>query len=513
MRRILVVVAVVAEFLFGSAFSVDAVPVAGAVAAPQQANWTSYLGGPRHTSFTTDAQISKAAASQLKLAWSWKPDPATMVGQPTGGFYSSPTVYNHRIYIGAYTGVFYALDETTGKVLWSRFLGFQPPHTCTQPLGFVSTAAVIPVPNAAHTGTLPAVYVAAPDGYMYSLNGLTGATRWRTLIAKPSTTVSDAFNWSSPTIVNGRVYIGFASNCDKPWIRGGVMSLDQNTGARLATWYGVPPGSIGGGVWTSAAVTSDGVFATTGSTCGKHPNPASACPPTNQPGDAYGFVRLDPVTLKTEAVWKLPPAELKLTGDPDWSSSPVVFNATVKGTVTRLVGACHKNGYFYVLRTANMTAPLWQRQIGSPTADGGDGCSGRRDLRRHQTLPGRQRDDDRRGRLPGIHPAGEPGDGRHGVGAGLDCGRPRYAVGERRRRHCCRHPRLQTGRVDQPDVSDQCRYRGTSGHHPERKGIFPTHLCRQVPVVDGRTFEHPPGLRPRCLDALTSVRSPWRVML
>ncbi len=321
-----------------------------------------------------NAQISKAAAAHLKLAWSWKPDPPTMVGQPKGSFYSSPTVYNHRIYVGADTGVFYALDETTGKVLWSRFLGFQPSRSCTQPLGFVSTAAVIPVPNATHTGTLPAVYVAAPDGYLYSLNGMTGATRWRSLIAKPSTTVNDAFNWSSPTIVGGRVYIGFASNCDTPWIRGGVMSLDQNTGARLATWYAVPPGSIGGGVWTSAAVTSDGVFATTGSTCGKHPNPASNCPPTNQLGNAYSLVRLDPITLKTQAVWTVPPAELKLAGDPDWGSSPIVFNATVNGTVTRLVGACHKNGFFYVLRTGNMTAPLWQRQIGTPTTDGADGC-------------------------------------------------------------------------------------------------------------------------------------------
>jgi outer membrane protein assembly factor BamB len=374
MRRILVVCAVVAELLFGSAFNVSAAPAASVAPAAQQANWTSYLGGARHPSFTTNAQISKAAAANLKVAWSWKPDPPTMVGQAKGGFYSSPTVYNHRIYIGAYTGVFYALDETTGKVLWSRFLGFQPSRSCAQPLGFVSTATVMPVPNATNTGTVPAVYVAAPDGYMYSLDGVTGATRWRSLIAKPSTTVNDAFNWSSPTIVNGRIYLGFASNCDTPWIRGGVVSLDQNTGARLATWYGVPPGSIGGGVWTSAAVTSDGVFATTASTCGTHPDPASNCPPTNQLGNSYSFVRLDPITMKLKAAWLVPPAELKLAGDPDWSSSPVVFNATVNGTVTRLVGACHKNGFFYVLRTGNMTAPFWKRQIGSPTDDGGDGC-------------------------------------------------------------------------------------------------------------------------------------------
>src|SRR3954447_16691888 len=204
MRRVWAIAAVVLLLVCGTGFSRGAAP---AVAAAAQANWTSYLGGARHPSFTTNAQITKAGAAHLALAWSWKPDKPTIAGQPKSGMYASPTVYNHRIYIGAYTGVFYALDEATGHVLWSRFLGFQPSRSCTQPLGFVSTAAVVPMPNATGTGTLPVVYVAAPDGYMYALNGVTGATVWRSLIAKPSTTVNDAFNWSSPTIANGRVYV------------------------------------------------------------------------------------------------------------------------------------------------------------------------------------------------------------------------------------------------------------------------------------------------------------------
>jgi len=39
------------------------------------------------------------------------------------GFLSSPTVYNGVIYIGAKNGYFYALDETTGAVIWKRFTG------------------------------------------------------------------------------------------------------------------------------------------------------------------------------------------------------------------------------------------------------------------------------------------------------------------------------------------------------------------------------------------------------
>jgi outer membrane protein assembly factor BamB len=345
----------------------------GASAAAQH-DWTSYLGGARHPSYTTNAQISKAAAAHLRLAWSWKPDASTMPGHPSGGMFASPTVYNHRIYLGAYTGVFYGLNEANGTVLWKRFLGFQPSRSCQQPLGFVSTAAMAAVPNSTGTGTTPVVYVAAPDGYLYALDGVSGAIRWRSVIAEPSTTVNDAFNWSSPTIVGGRIYVGLASNCDHPWVRGGLLEFDQTNGARLAAWYGVPAGSIGGGVWSSAAATSDAVFVTTASTCTSGSPPATGCTSTNQEGDSYSLVRLDPVSLARKAVWKVPLAELKLAGDPDWGSSPVIFNATVNGTVTRLVGACHKNGYFYALPTASLSGPLWKRQVGSPTDDGGDGC-------------------------------------------------------------------------------------------------------------------------------------------
>jgi outer membrane protein assembly factor BamB len=343
-------------------------------AAAAAAGWTSYLGGARHPSYTTNAQITKASAGHLRLAWSWKPDPPTMAGQPGSGMFASPTTYNHRIYIGAHTGVFYGLNETTGGVLWKRFLGFQPARTCGQPLGFVSTAAVVPVPNSSGTGTTPVVYVAAPNGYLYALDGVSGAVRWRSLIVLPSTTVSDAFNWSSPTIVGSRIYVGFSSNCDNPWIRSGVMEFDRNTGARLATWYAVPPGSIGGGVWTSVAATTDGVFATTGSTCEPGVPASTGCTATNQPGDSYEMVRLDPTSLSKQAAWKLPATELKLAGDPDWGSSPVVFNANLSGVVTRLVGACHKNGYFYVLRTGGLAAPVWKAKVGTAANDGGDSC-------------------------------------------------------------------------------------------------------------------------------------------
>ena len=306
--------------------------------------WTDYLGGSGHSSYTTNSQVSKEAAGHLRLACTWRPDGPTMTGQPTNGMYSSPTVYQHRIYVGSYTGVIYGLDEATGTVLWKRFIGFAPSRTCPQSLGVVSTAAVRSVPNSDGSGSTPVVYVAGPDGYLYALDGVTGAVRWQSLLAQPSSTVNEYFNWSSPTIVGDRVYLGFASTCDRPLVRGGLAAFDRITGARLATFHSVPAGSLGGGVWTSAAATSTAVFITTGNTCESGSPPESGCTSTNQEGDSYSLVQLNPTSLARVAAWNVPGDELHTAGDPDWGSSPVVFEATVNGTATPLVGACHKNG-------------------------------------------------------------------------------------------------------------------------------------------------------------------------
>ena len=320
-------------------------------------DWPSYLGGPLHDSFTSDAQITKGGAAHLALAWKWTPTAGTLSGQPAGGLYASPSVVNHRIYIGANTGDFYALDEGTGKAVWKRFLGFQPDLGCPA-TGFVSTATVL---DPTGTGASPLVYVAAPDGNLYALDGNTGSTVWQSVIVTPSTTVNDAFNWSSPTIVGDRIYVGFSSNCDLPFIRGGLAEFDRLTGARLATFYSVPAGSVGGGVWTSAAVASTGVFIATGSGG------------SQTVGDSYSVVRLDPLSLARLEGWIVPLAQ-QAAGDADFGSSPIIFHATVGGAETELVGACNKDGIFYAFASGDLSSPVWSSTVGVATSDGGSSC-------------------------------------------------------------------------------------------------------------------------------------------
>ena len=72
-----------------------------------------------------------------------------LTGKPAPRLDASPTVVAGRVYIGAESGGFYALNETTGAVVWSRQLDTEPNVTCPA-RGITATAAVKPDPVDGH---------------------------------------------------------------------------------------------------------------------------------------------------------------------------------------------------------------------------------------------------------------------------------------------------------------------------------------------------------------------------
>jgi outer membrane protein assembly factor BamB len=315
-------------------------------ASSQFANWPAYLFNVQHSSYHSSAKaITPSNASTLVQAWRLKV-----------GVLSSPTVYRGVIYIGAQNGNFYALNEATGTVIWQDTIGTITATTCG-PRGFASTATVATDPS---TKKLT-VYVASATGYMYAFDAASGTVVWRSLIATPSTTQNDYYDWSSPAVANGKVYVGISSQCDTPLVRGGLDSFDQVTGASVATFYSVPAGDVGGSIWSSPAVDSSGaVWVTTGNG------------PTGNEllGDSESIIKLNGTTLVEKGHWQLPNP---LGPDSDFGASPTLFSATLPGhsTVTRMVGACNKNGYYYVFNRANPAAgPIWAKQVGAGAVNG-----------------------------------------------------------------------------------------------------------------------------------------------
>lgn len=312
--------------------------------------WAAYLNNARHTSRGASSAITPTNAGSLTKAWSFTSPGRTMAGQPGAGFVASPIVSGGRIFIGSNTGVFYALDQRTGTVAWSRFLGFSPKLTCNA-RGIASTATVAPDPLT----SAPTVYVSSGDGYLFALDAATGSVVWKREIHTQSPGVNDYFNWSSPTVANGSVYIGVSAQCDKPLVRAGVRRFDQATGEPQADYFTVPEGEIGGSIWSSVAVTANAVFATTGN--------ASA----GVSADAYSLVKLDPTTLVRRSRYTVPGADR--VPDSDFGASPVLFSS---GS-TNLVGACNKGGWFYAVRASDMSL-RWKFKIAQGSSGGSTAC-------------------------------------------------------------------------------------------------------------------------------------------
>ena len=302
--------------------------------------WSSYLDGLAHTSYAPlQTAITPANATTLVQNWS------QTIGAP---YLASPTVVRGSVYVGAGSGWFYRLSEHTGQILAKAYLGFQPQLTCPYALGVTSTATYALDPRT-HLWT---IYVSGGDGYLYALKALTLQREWRAKIAIPSKKVNDYYDWSSPTVANGKIYLGVASSCDIPLVRGAVLAYSQSTGAKLAELYITPAGAAnaGGTVWSSMAVASNGdVFVTTGN--GPYGKPRL--------GLSESILKLNPKTLAVLGKYKVPVADVSADGD--FGASPVLFG--------KYVGACNKNGMFYALRQSTMQL-VWKVRIGHVSGEG-----------------------------------------------------------------------------------------------------------------------------------------------
>ena len=314
-------------------------------------DWPGFMFGPDHTSYNAaSTSITGSNIANLQPVWRWSTPHSPNAG--TNALFSTPVSVGGVFYVGANDGEFYAVNESTGQILWSRFLGITSPLECSpSSLGFRSTAAVATDPS---TGQL-AVYVNAPDGYLHALDAATGKDLWPpAVVGIPSTTQNDYFAWGSPVVANGKVYVGIASQCDDPLVPAGVWGFDAGTGATLGEWHSLPNNELGGSIWSTPAVLPDGsVIATTGNG------------PDKQPAALYtdSFVRLDGTSMNLLDSWQVPTSQQ--VNDGDFGASPTVFTANLGGQgPTEMVGACNKNGIFYALQADALSAgPVWQQRI------------------------------------------------------------------------------------------------------------------------------------------------------
>ncbi|HMA34944.1 MAG TPA: S-layer homology domain-containing protein [Chloroflexia bacterium] len=293
-------------------------------------DWPMYGHDPSRTSYNPDeTAINAGNAAQLIARWH------VNIGSNTVATSGAPSTANGRVYVGssALTSPnYFAFDALTGVPVWRTNVGYAA--GCFG-VSIGSTAAI--------SGTV--LSVGGGDAAYYGLDSTTGARLWR----NPVNAGRSGFAWTSPLLANGRSYLGIASDCDNPSVRGELRAVDEASGTVLASQFFVLPGRIGGGIWNSPALSPEGstlVVAT-----GEDDN-----------GDTSPYTRaivaLDPLTLAIRQSIQ----EGTAGGDQDWASTPVILHDRQGRT---LVAAMHKNGFIYAFDLNNLAAgALWQRQTG-----------------------------------------------------------------------------------------------------------------------------------------------------
>lgn len=297
-------------------------------AAATAVDWPEYLANGQLTASSTETILTPAAAPNLRPLWTYK----------TGGMIAaSATVVGGVAYVGSWDGYEYALNASTGALIWKTYLGITNAPNCSPPsLGVSSIPAVV--------GGV--VYLGGGDGNWYALNASTGAVLWSITIGSPA---SGYYNWASPLIVGNSAYVGVASLGDCPLVQGQLLRVDLTTHAVVASVAFVPLGQVGGGVWTSPAIdtSTNTVYVTTGT--------------LNQSTQVYSeaMVAVDGTTLAIKSSWQIP--QSTMNADSDWGTSPILFTDQ---NGRALVAGVNKNGFLYAFLRSNVAAgPVWSDQV------------------------------------------------------------------------------------------------------------------------------------------------------
>ena len=221
-------------------------------------DWPTYMHDVGRSGYNkAETIINRTSAPNLKVHWTY---------QAGGMIFSQPVVANGLIYWGSFDGYEHATN-LSGQQIWQQNLGIRTTCAPVSPLGVVSTAAVSTVTI---NGTLTSVvFVGGGDDHLYALDASSGSIIWSTPIGNPST---NTFIWDSPFVFNNHVYIGSATTGESSGcklIPGQFFELNASDGSIEHTYNSVPDGCVGGGIWSSPTFdASDGSIYFTAGTQG-----------------------------------------------------------------------------------------------------------------------------------------------------------------------------------------------------------------------------------------------------
>jgi quinohemoprotein ethanol dehydrogenase len=310
-------------------------------------NWVSNGGGTTNDRFSSLNEINTSNVKDLKGDW------VTKIGaNATAAKFSAEgqaLEYKGTIYIPDGADDVYAMNASTGKVLWTY-----EPHLPPDPLGEVVCCGWDNRGVAIGDGM---VFVSQLNGDQVALDQETGQVKWSTPVVKPGEGFSIT---SAPLYYNGKVYVGGSGG--EYGVRGRLSALNAETGEIEWRFYTTPsPKETGGDTWPN-----NGSYKTGGASIWNTPtvNPktgmlffstsnASPWVGTNRKGEnlfTASIVGLDAETGEYHCHYQEVHHDL---WDFDAPSPTVLFNGEMNGEEVEAVGEPEKTGWVYLVNQEN----------------------------------------------------------------------------------------------------------------------------------------------------------------
>lgn len=214
-------------------------------------DWPMFLHDVGRTGTNpNESTIAAANASSLTKLWNLTTKSANS---------GSLILVNGTVYFGSWDGRLYAVDAYNGSTRWRTLLGGSADYTdCGEP-GIAGTPAF----------WNDTVYIGGSSPDLFAVNAANGTVEWKLDLANASGssgTWAATKVWSSPLLYNGSIYVGIASGCDNPLVRGMFFQIGLADHKIDHTFDVVPSGEVGGGIWASAAADpkTNTIWVTTG---------------------------------------------------------------------------------------------------------------------------------------------------------------------------------------------------------------------------------------------------------
>jgi outer membrane protein assembly factor BamB len=242
------VTAPAAVLLFAIA-ACTATSVAGSATIPAQhpaAAWPEY----NQNAARTGVASGLPKAGRLSHRWSARLD---------GAVYGQPLVVGGLVIAATENDSVYALNESTGRVVWRRHVGTPVPLS-SLPCGIIDPVGITGTPvYDQHTGLVYAV--AETTGYRHVLFGLSagdGTVKVQRGIPAPDGHPANDLQRPALAIDAGRVYVAFGGQYgDCGQYKGSVVGIPVSGRGRPVSWH--TPTSRQGAVWgTAGPVTGPG---------------------------------------------------------------------------------------------------------------------------------------------------------------------------------------------------------------------------------------------------------------